>query len=301
MKFINKINKRYRHILGVATFMSVIAVFISCDPSLSAFEFDLPEAGSMADKTPPAANFSATQSSIDYRIYNFSNLSVSATTYSWDFGDGNTSSSLDAVNTYPGEGTFTVTLKASDALGIESIFSMTIEIVEPEAPEAIVPFIKESSFEDNSPGSEECGNGNMDGRDCWRISGGTIFGITSSPVRTGSQAAKFDAGSDRVAYQALSVTPNTDYMVTIYYTIKTSPSGSAVRLAILGNAISNASEAEAAIIASIVGDNQDNDKEYLPLVLSFNSGATDTIAIWIDSNNVAESRVDDVSIVLVEN
>src|SRR5690606_12656540 len=109
--------------------------------------------------------------------------------YLWDFGDGNTSSSLDAVNTFPGEGTYTVTLKASDALGAESTFSMTIEVVEPEAPEAIVPFIREAGFEDNSPGSEECGNGNMDGRDCWRISGGTIFGITSSPVRSGSQGA----------------------------------------------------------------------------------------------------------------
>lgn len=300
MKFINNINKRCRQVLGLVAFMSVIAVFISCDPSLSTYELDLPEAGSIADVTPPAANFSATQSSIDYRIYNFSNLSVSATTYVWDFGDGNTSSSLDGVNTYPGEGTFTVTLKASDALGAESTFSMTIEIVEPEEPEAIVPFIKEASFEDNSPGSEDCGNGNMDGRDCWRISGGTIFGITSSPVRTGSQGAKFDAGSDRVAYQALTVTPNTDYIVTVYYTIKTSPVGSAMRLAILGNAISNASEAEDAIIASITGDNQDNANEYLPLVLSFNSGATDTIAIWIDSNNVAESRIDDVSIILAE-
>jgi|26BtaG_2_1085354.scaffolds.fasta_scaffold00230_10 PKD repeat protein len=300
MKFIQIINKKYRQVLGLAAFISVIAVFISCDPALSAFEFDLPEAGSIADATPPTANFSATQSSIDYRMYNFSNLSVSATTYFWDFGDGNTSSSLDAVNTFPGEGTYTVTLKASDALGVESIFSMTVDVVEPEAPEAIVPFIREAGFEDNSPGSEECGNGNMDGRDCWRISGGTIFGITSSPVRSGSQGAKFDAGSNRVAYQALTVTPNTDYIVTIYYTIKTSPLGSAMRLAILGNAISHASEAEDAIIASAIGDNQDDANEYLPLVLSFNSGATDTIAIWIDSNNVAESRIDDVSIMLAE-
>lgn len=300
MEFINKINKRFRRLMGLATFMTVIAVLISCDPSLSAYEFDLPDTGSIVDATPPSANFAATQSSIDYRVYNFSNLSVSATTYAWDFGDGNTASTLDASNTYPGEGTFTITLIASDALGETSTFSQSIEIIEPEAPAAIVPVIKEPSFEDNSPGSEECGSGNMDGRDCWRISGGTVFGITSSPVRTGSQAAKFDAGSNRVAYQSLSVTPNTDYIVTIYYTIKTSPSGSAVRLAILGNAISKASEAEAAIIASISGDNQNDASEYVPLVLSFNSGATDTIAIWIDSNNVSESRVDDVSIVLAE-
>jgi len=300
MKFNNKLINNFRPTFGLLNFLAVIVLFISCDPSLSAYEFDLPEAGSIADATPPVANFSATQSAVDYRVYNFANLSVSATTYEWDFGDGKTISTVDAENTFPGEGTYTVSLKATDKLGVEDTFTQTFEVVEPEAPAAIVPVIKEDSFEDNSPGSEDCGSGNMDGRDCWRISGGTIFGITSSPVKSGPQGAKFDAGSDRVAYQALTVTPNTDYIVTMYYTIKTSPSGSAMRLAILGNAISEASEAEAAIIASIIGDNQNDANEYIPLVLTFNSGPTDTIAIWIDSNNIAESRVDDVSIILAE-
>lgn len=298
MKFFKKFNMN--RIAALMVFTVAIVAFNSCDPQLSAYEFDLPGEGSISDKTPPSADFSATQSDFDYRVYNFSNLSVSATTFEWDFGDGNTASTMDATNTYPGEGSYTITLVASDKLGAKSTFQQTIEIVEPEAPSAIVPFISEAGFESNSPGSENCGSGKMDGRDCWRISGGTIYGITKSPVRTGSQAAKFDAGSDRVAYQALNVTPNTDYIVTIFYTIKTSPAGSAVRLAILGNAISNASEAEDAIIASVLGDNQDDANEFLPLTLAFNSGATDTIAIWIDSNNIAESRVDDVSIILAE-
>ena len=265
--------------------------FISCD-----FEYDLPETGSIVDKTPPIASFSYAQGegpNDEWKTYSFANLSSSATTYLWDFGDGNTSTSRDAENTYPGEGMFTVTLTASDELGVSNIYSTTIDIVEPAAPSAIVPTIGEAGFED---GDTTCGTA-ADGRDCWRISGGTIFGITSSPVRTGSQGAKFDAGSNRVAYQALTVSPNTDYTVTIYYTIKTAPTGSAMRLAILGNAISNASEANAAIIASSSGSDQSDANTYVPLSVSFNSGASSTIAIWIDSNNVAESRIDDVSIV----
>ena len=287
MKNILKYNK-----LSLLTLLGVFLIaIISCD-----FEYDLPEANSIADQTPPQADFQSAQGvgvAEEWKDYTFSNLSTSATTYLWDFGDGNTSTSVDAMNTYPGEGTFTVTLTASDNLGVTSVVSKTIEIVEPDAPSAIIPVIGEAGFED---GDDSCGTA-ADGRDCWRISGGTIFGITSSPVNSGSQGAKFDAGSNRVGYQALTVSPNTDYTVTIYYTIKIAPTGSAMRLAILGNAISNASEAEAAIIASVTGNDQSNANTYVPLSVTFNSGASNTIAIWIDSNNVAESRVDDVSIV----
>lgn len=287
MKNILKYNK-----LSLLTLLGVFLIaIISCD-----FEYDLPEANSIADQTPPQADFQSAQGvgvAEEWKDYTFSNLSTSATTYLWDFGDGNTSTSVDAMNTYPGEGTFTVTLTASDNLGVTSVVSKTIEIVEPDAPSAIIPVIGEAGFED---GDTTCGTA-ADGRDCWRISGGTIFGITSSPVNSGSQGAKFDAGSNRVGYQALTVSPNTDYTVTIYYTIKTAPTGSAMRLAILGNAISNASEAEAAIIASVTGNDQSDANTYVPLSVTFNSGASNTIAIWIDSNNVAESRVDDVSIV----
>ena len=287
MKNILKYNK-----LSLLTLLGFFSIaIISCD-----FEYDLPEANSIADQTPPQADFQSAQGvgvAEEWKDYTFSNLSTSATTYLWDFGDGNTSTSVDAMNTYPGEGTFTVTLTASDNLGVTSVVSKTIEIVEPDAPSAIIPVIGEAGFED---GDDSCGTA-ADGRDCWRISGGTIFGITSSPVNSGSQGAKFDAGSNRVGYQALTVSPNTDYTVTIYYTIKTAPTGSAMRLAILGNAISNASEAEAAIIASVTGNDQSDANTYVPLSVTFNSGASNTIAIWIDSNNVAESRVDDVSIV----
>ena len=59
---------------------------------------------------------------------------------------------LTQTFTFPGEGMYAVSLTASDALGVVSVFSDVISVVEPEEPEAIVPEILEASFEDNSFG-----------------------------------------------------------------------------------------------------------------------------------------------------
>lgn len=278
--------------MGFFLSILILGTTFSCE------QFELPEEGSIADLTPPSADFSVAVSDSDYLAYSFTNISKSATDYAWDFGDGKTSTNLNGSNIYAGEGTYTVTLTASDKLGVMSTTSKTIEVVKPPVPAFLLPNISEAGFEDGSD-IADCGTA-ADGRDCWRISGGKIFGITSSPVRTGAQAAKFDAGDPRVAYQALTVSRNVDYVVTIWYTMKTAPVGGSVRLAILGKAISSASEAEAAIIASTTGTDQVNANAYVEMRLEFNSGNSDTIAIWIDSNNLAEARVDDVSIAFKE-
>ena len=48
--------------------------------------------------------------------------------------------------TYPGEGTYTVTLTASDALGVTSTFTETIEVIEPEAPAVPDPVLVNADF-----------------------------------------------------------------------------------------------------------------------------------------------------------
>ncbi len=58
----------------------------------------------------------------------FNNLSANATSYSWDFGDGNTSSEENPVHTYTEEGDFTVVLLAIDDDGTSSEFSQTVTI-----------------------------------------------------------------------------------------------------------------------------------------------------------------------------
>ena len=100
-----------KSLLMVAAFVMSFTM-LSCDDY---FEFDLPDAGSKPDDTPPVANFGVSQGkNEEWKTYNFANASSSATDYSWDFGDGNTSTAVDGKNTYPGEGTYTVTLVASE-------------------------------------------------------------------------------------------------------------------------------------------------------------------------------------------
>ncbi len=58
----------------------------------------------------------------------FNNLSNNATSYSWDFGDGNSSEDTNPTHEYDNDGTYTVTLSATNACGTVSI-SETIEVV----------------------------------------------------------------------------------------------------------------------------------------------------------------------------
>ena len=101
-----------------------------------------------------------------------------------------------------------------------------------------------------------------------------------------------------MGYQALTVTPNTDYIISMYYSMKETTDPGIMRLSILGSAIADASEAEAAIIASVDGTVQEGSKTWNKVTLVFNSGDTNTIAVWLDSNMVAEARADQVEIEL---
>ena len=61
----------------------------------------------------------------------FSNQSVYAATYQWDFGDGTTSPLPFPTKTYNNGGTYTITLTAISANGCEDTFSRDIEVTTP--------------------------------------------------------------------------------------------------------------------------------------------------------------------------
>ena len=280
--------KNNKVFLSVLMGVIITSILTSCD-----FTFELPEEGSIPDQTPPTASFSATQNDTDFLQYDFSNLSNSATTYLWDFGDGNTSTELDPSNVYPAEGTYTVKLTASDNLGVTDTYEAVIEVIEPEAPPAIIPDILEAGFEDNS-----LPDGTGDGRDSWRNDFGGVIQITSSPVHEGSQASKYPSAGDRVAYQEMQVSPNTDYILTYYYTLKTDNPGS-ITVTVLGGGITDLSEVADATLAAFVGTDQADADTYARVDLPFNSGANSTMAILITNQGV-EARVDAISIDLAQ-
>ncbi len=60
--------------------------------------------------------------------FSFNNTSIHATSYFWDFGDGNTSNTVNPTHTYLQDGNYTVTLTAFDCKSI-AIFKQTFSTV----------------------------------------------------------------------------------------------------------------------------------------------------------------------------
>ena len=75
----------------------------------------------------PTAGFTSTTNGA---TATFTNTSANAASYNWDFGDGGTSTAQNPTHTYATDGTYTVTLTATNPCGT-STFSQTVVIVTP--------------------------------------------------------------------------------------------------------------------------------------------------------------------------
>ncbi len=267
-----------------------IALFVnSCE---SAFEYDLPESNSIPDTILPSANFTYASTLEDFRTIKFTDLSTESTTYLWDFGDGNTSTEQDPTFTFPGEGTYPVSLTASDGRGESDMITMDVEVV--EGP--FQPIIVEPGFEDNT-----LPDGTGDGRDSWRKSElGGVIQITGSPVTFGDQGAKLPEDQTRIGYQEFAVQPNTNYDLRFWYTMLDNSSDPWVVVSIVGvtqngGEITTTQEALDNTIGSVTVNDTSNPDEYLEQKLSFNSGDNDIVAIYF-YNGPVEARLDEFSI-----
>lgn len=254
--------------------------FSACD------DLVLPEEGSIADLTPPSANFSTMATVGEYKEINFTNLSISATDYVWDFGDGNTSTDKHPVHTYAEDGTYTVSLKASDKTGATSeAYTKNIEIVN-----TFMAVILNPGFD--IQGDDEY-------RDHWRnddLGQGSFNGIqiTSSPVHSGEKAAKLPNDNSRMGYQLIAVQENSDYIISFYYTMKESPVGT-LRVAVLAGHVTDPAAIDGAIIESVILNDQSDDGTYVQASLEFNSGDNTQVALYFDNEDV-ECRLDTFSI-----
>jgi PKD repeat protein len=75
--------------------------------------------------TPPAAAFAVTSNGLEAT---FTDLSVDADDWSWDFGDGSSSSAYNPVHTYPAGGTYLVCLTVSNVCR-DTSFCDTVTVV----------------------------------------------------------------------------------------------------------------------------------------------------------------------------
>jgi len=301
------------------TFTLLIALsvgFAACD-----FGFDLPEAGSIADKTLPMASFSTSQTDPDdFRVVTFTNESNSATEYNWDFGGGATSTSKDPSYTFEaGEGTYSVTLSVKDGNGITDQVTNQVTVIEPEEPDAIVPTILNGDFQEGqddwkfssfSGGTTSPFNSSSDGAPT-NYDGSDNGGKTPGAKWTkGTSAENYASSSTRYAYQALVVSAETEYWLEYEYAIKNdgsdAPGGNRIVGGIIGghyddgaNAISGG-EASAPILVQHVGTIADGKGNFNLVKEKFTTNATGQIAILIYGVTDVDAYADNVKVYPVE-
>jgi len=225
IKFKNRVTSS---ILGALALIAILSLS-SCDPTLDTLSYDLPDANSKADLTPPSASFSASVTE-DYLTWTFGNTSASATDYVWDYGNGNSSTGVDGESTYPTEGTYTVTLTASDKLGATSTTSMDIVVVEPPIPAAINPMpILNGDFTDGggswkwsafTGGTKDAFNSSSDGSNL-NYDGSDNGGKTPGAKWTnGTSSGIYRSSKSRFAGRNLTVSPGREYILEYEYAIK---------------------------------------------------------------------------------
>ena len=284
--------KKLIHLRKIQTLLSYVVV-LGVVMMTSCNDDELPQAGSIPDETPPTAGFSYAATSESNLSIKFTNLSSSATQYVWDFGDGNTSTEKEPTNSYADFGTYTVTLTSSDDLGVRS--TVTDEVLVVAGP--FQPVVSESGFEDNDARAAACGDG-LDGRDCWRNSDlGGVIQITSSPVRSGDQAAKLtgSASDQRIGYQLVTVEADQNYDLNFFYTMKDDQIGF-ITVSVLSGPVSSHEEALEKTIGSITVNDQSDPDSYVGEKVSFNSGSSSEVAIYFFNEGSVEARLDDFSL-----
>ena len=292
--------KQFKNILRHTSILVIILGVLSCD------KYEPLGAGSIPDATPPSASFSYAQgqgTEEEWKDYTFANQSISATTYAWDFGDGNTSTDVDGANTYPGEGVWEVTLTASDALGVVSVFTETIEVVEPEEPEVPDPMLVNADFNKLAKSS---------GSDCscagWINKKVGDQGESSSGNGGSDNVLKFDNNEPDHVYQEFAVVANTDYTIQVVTSFKSPEGGSypsMLELRVLAGAgyidgyapvyytdtvsmpqdgwgydsVAQIEEAANNLLVEV----QDNpvDDSYITYTYTFNAGANESLALYI--------------------
>ncbi|MEQ9287826.1 MAG: hypothetical protein RIG77_13000 [Cyclobacteriaceae bacterium] len=240
---IDMFSKITRLLLSIAA----VSFMVSCE-----LRPELPETGSVPDLTPPSADFSFIPTAEDFRVISFTNLSVEATNYVWDFGtDGVACEMVDGVlvcgtestsiaeapfaKFAAGEGSYTVKLTALDANDASNTMEIVVDVVDKFVPLPVT--VINGDFEDgsndwkisfsngwNNNGFESSSDGSFtkyDGTD----NGGKTRGAKWNATRSVGSLA---SNNTRVAYQSIVVSPTDDqrtvkYILEFEYAIKDDP------------------------------------------------------------------------------
>lgn len=266
----------------------------------------------------------------DYSV-TFTDASELATSYSWDFGDGSgTSTEASPTYVYTDDGqetTYTVTLTTTNRLGKTTSISQDVTVgVVPTGP--IQPVILKGDFErENGDSADDTniraawkisttGNSNPFGTSsdgsCTDYDG--VLGAKTRGTKWSSSQGTSDidgtvvAGSTRYAYQAVTLSPNTDYVFEYEYAIKTggADTNSVVGLILNGHFDDSDSALASNPLVKHVGMEakgkfSDSSCSGATVVKeTFRSNAVGEVAIFFYTFNNVDAYVDNVKIYVAE-
>ena len=298
-----------------------IAVFtlVSCDED--PFAFELPEAGSIEDKTPPTASFTYLSDPAGFTVINFTNTSSEAISYLWEFPDGSTTTDVDAQYTFSeGEGVYQVTLTATDGNGVSDTGTFDVDVV----PGPVTPVIVNGDFDAGRDGwevdsftdgtttafntSSDGSPNNYDGEDTGlgKTAGAKWTSSTSIEVATDGTISR--KSTSRFAYQEVVITAGEEYILELEYSIKTDvatdPVGGRKIIAEMlsgfhtdGADAFDASQGDATqLLARGEGTIVDGKGVFNKLFVEFTAPASGEASIWISASTPVDAYVDNVKV-----
>lgn len=267
-------------------------------------------------------NFEFDDVDTDYSV-TFTDASELATSYSWDFGDGSgTSTDANPTYVYTDDGmesTYTVTLTTTNSLDKTSSISQDVTVgVIPTGPiDPVILFgdlnLNDSSMSnawkiDNSPSGKSDPFGRSSDGSCTTYDGVASGSKTRGAKWSSSQGALDingtpDPGNTRYMYQAVTLSPNTDYVFEYEYAIRTGGSAdNAVVGSILNGHFDGTEVLDTNPLVRYVGTIAngkfgDNSCSGGTLVQeTFRSNAVGEVAIFFYTFNDVDSYVDNVKI-----
>lgn len=299
---------------------------VSCE---EAFEFDLPDTGSIADLTLPEANFSYTPNPENFRILSFTNESNESTNYVWNFGEGviceadangvivcgtestTTDKDVAFVRFEAGEGDYEVTLTALDANEASGVLKQVVEVRDVFVP--IDPIVLNGDFENKTfdtdwgqigtdgfssttPNTSSDGSWlDYDGADTGSKTGGMKFSASASTLT--------NAGSRRFAYQPLKVSETTDdrtvkYIVEYEYSIKSAATpGSSITLQVLDGYFDEVADALASTpLTEEINDEILGNTNFTTVKKEFTSNASGEVVILFFASTDQDAYLDNVKV-----
>lgn len=304
----------FRNTMMAVVCLSVVFLSVSCE---SAFEFELPDSGSIEDTSLPVAAFAYIPNAEDFRTLDFNNLSTESINYFWDFGGGNTSTDKDPSYTFvDGEGSYPVTLIASDGNDEADTLTVMVDVVDKFVPLPVTVFngdftdgSAEWKFASFTGGNTNPFNSSSDGS--WLNYDGTDNGSKTKGAKwtKSTSAGAYLSSNTRYAYQAIIVSPSSvergvKYILEYEYAIKTpaeqagvAPGGNRVISEILDGYYEDGADAVASTpLSQYVGTEVKGKTSFTLVEQEFTTNESGEVAIMIYAVTDVDLYVDNVKV-----